>query len=167
MTVGYENQTNREKAVDFCAVYADKSVFDVDNVKVKLSFGRLFDEANEENSSVYLAFFTDALIFGDSGMTENINATEKSECIAYEIKNYNAENYSCQRVTDASGNTVGIRFCHEEEVTLPKELFLGNYKRLYMRIYDKNPHTEENVKLLLNTAFNYFKFDNKVYLSQN
>ncbi len=166
LAIGYESQTNRKEAVDFCAINADKSVFAVNDVNVKLSVGRLFDEAKEENSSVYLALFTDSLIFGDSGMTENINATEESECISYEIKNYNAENYSCQRVTDAGGDTEAIEYSHKESLVLPQELFAGNYKKLSIKLYVENPNDNPQAKLLANVEISYYVFDGKVYLSQ-
>lgn len=165
LSVGYADQTNKNEAVDFCAINSDKSVFAPDDVTVKLSIGRLFDEAEEENSSVYLSLFSDSLIYGDKIYTTNVNATEESEGLAYEIKNYTSKNYSCERILDGDGNTVDIRYNHEESFTLPSELFLSKYgENLKVKIYDDNPRINAEAKLLAQIVLYYYKFDGKVYL---
>ena len=86
---------------------SDVSVFDIDNVRLEVSFGWIADLDYDTEYSNWDA----ELVIGQA-------KKNGKEFILYEIPNYNSRDYTCWY--EGNGK---IGYSHSEEIVIPKEIF--------------------------------------------
>ncbi len=164
ISVGYERQKNKDEAVDFLSINSENCLFDIKNTSVNLSFGRLFNKA-EELQTVYLAIYKPGTSYSFNSETGEVWPSKDFVGDLYEITGYGKEKYDCRKITNHDG-TVDMEYNYTEKFVLPSKLFdeSNDHYLVEIKLFAENPKENKNATLLAETFLRYYTNAGKVYI---
>lgn len=162
LKAGFEVRANSDVSpADYCAYSSDISEFDIDNVSIDFYYGSFFNisiqnELEHGRNYPYVELFF-----------ENESAsTQEPYFIKKTTDSYTSEKYRCEAIVDENGNIIGIDFNHHEELTIPKELFIGKTGKISFLVRAKNINDSQEEARYISGIYIYYKVTgNKVILA--
>lgn len=161
LKVGFEVSSGDDPSPsDFCAYSSEVSEFDINDVTLEFFYGGLFninieDELNSVRNIPYVELYFD-----------NKEMVGEPYLIRRTTESYISEKYRCEMIVDEDWNMIGIDFNHFEQITIPKELFVGSSGKIYFYIFGNNIREIDNNGRILSSIAIYYRLNNdKIILS--